>query len=449
MNSVAVNLIEFHQACLLLPKMLDEEYQALRASIRSGYDSNKPIELFDGKILDGRHRYQACNDEKIEPRFITLTDIDPYDYVRKVHEGRRSWSNQVQKALVIGELLKMSDEFQADQQRIKDEGNRKRAEAAVGNDNSTGSNQYSSKPTRTVVPQTLAPLSYEPPQLLTQSPPSVAIPSPPPVRPSIPQIAATPVYAPPPKVELPEPPKPAKQPERTTAVVAAKIGVNRGAVEQAQTIQDKRPDLAEKVKSGEMKPGEALRQIKKDQVAEKVGALPEGKFRVIYADPPWSYNDKCDTGSVQSGGAEKHYPSMSLAELSAIPIPDRTPNDAVLFLWVTSPLLPDGLKLANDWGFKYKSAFIWDKVKHNMGHYNSVRHEILMICTKGSCTPDVAKLYDSVQVIERSDKHSEKPEEFREIIDTLYPHGPRMELFRRGEVPAGWTVWGSDGAEVL
>ena len=231
--------------------MLDEEYQALRSSIRSGYDNNKPIELFDGKILDGRHRYQACNDEKIDPRFITLTDIDPYDYVRKVHEGRRSWSNQVQKALVIGELLKMSDEFQSIQQQIRDEANRKRAEATKAQD--FKGNQYTVIETQkeVVVPQAMAP----PPK-----------PTPP--------ISINPVYTPPPKAELPEQPKPAKQPERTTAVIATKIGVNRGAVEQAQTIQEKRPDLADKVKSGEMKPGEALRQIKKDQFKQTVKEAP-------------------------------------------------------------------------------------------------------------------------------------------------------------------------------
>ena len=55
--------------------MAPDEYQALRASISAGYDGSKPIELFDGKILDGRHRYLACLDEKITPQFITLTDI--------------------------------------------------------------------------------------------------------------------------------------------------------------------------------------------------------------------------------------------------------------------------------------------------------------------------------------------------------------------------------------
>lgn len=138
---------------------------------------------------------------------------------------------------------------------------------------------------------------------------------------------------------------------------------------------------------------------------------------------------------------------MSLSELSSLGIKDLSTDDAVLFLWATSPLLPDALKLSDAWGFKYKSAFIWDKVKHNMGHYNSVRHELLLICTRGSCTPDVVRLFDSVQSIERTDKHSEKPEEFRVIIDTLYPHGSRIELFRRGAAPEGWAVWGNEAED--
>jgi len=84
---------------------------------------------------------------------------------------------------------------------------------------------------------------------------------------------------------------------------------------------------------------------------------------------------------------------------------------------------------------------VWDKIKHNMGHYNSVRHEFLLICTRGSCTPDVVKLYDSVQAIERTE-HSKKPEEFRAIIDTLYTHGNKIELFAR-QPADGWEVWGN------
>lgn len=161
------------------------------------------------------------------------------------------------------------------------------------------------------------------------------------------------------------------------------------------------------------------------------------KYRVIYADPPWSYNDQQDTEKL--GGAVKHYPTMSISEICNLPVPSA--DDAVLFLWVTSPLLEDSFKVIRAWGFKYKTSFVWDKVLHNMGHYNSVRHEFLLVATKGSCTPDVRKLFDSVVSIERTD-HSAKPEEFRQIIDTIYPLGNRIELFARTSAD-NWDVWGN------
>lgn len=161
------------------------------------------------------------------------------------------------------------------------------------------------------------------------------------------------------------------------------------------------------------------------------------KYRVIYADPPWSYNDKQDTGML--GGAVKHYTTMPLNDICELPVPSA--DNAVLFMWVTSPLLEDSFKVINAWGFKYKSSFVWDKVAHNMGHYNSVRHEFLLIATKGSCTPDVKRLFDSVVSIERTE-HSRKPKEFRDMIDTLYPTGNRLEMFAR-EAPDGWDVWGN------
>ena len=160
------------------------------------------------------------------------------------------------------------------------------------------------------------------------------------------------------------------------------------------------------------------------------------KYRVIYADPPWSYNDKQDTEML--GGAVKHYSTMPLEDICALPVPAA--DDAVLFLWVTSPMLEDCFKVINAWGFKYKSSFVWDKIAHNMGHYNSVRHEFLLIATRGSCTPDVPRLLDSVISIERTE-HSRKPGEFRDMIDMLYPVGNRLELFAR-EAPEGWDVWG-------
>lgn len=169
--------------------------------------------------------------------------------------------------------------------------------------------------------------------------------------------------------------------------------------------------------------------------------LPSGQYHVIYADPPWSYGDKLIEGY---GAAEHHYPAMTTDTLAAMPVQSLVSDTGVLFLWATSPMLPDALRICEAWGFEYKATFVWDKVKHNFGHYNSVRHELLLIATRGSFLPRTNTLIDSVQTIERTDKHSEKPEEFRAIIDTLYPGTKRIELFRRGAAPDGWEVWGNE-----
>lgn len=196
---------------------------------------------------------------------------------------------------------------------------------------------------------------------------------------------------------------------------------------------------------------EVGKDIRAAQKAERIEKASSGgqsvdifttdkKYRVIYADPPWSYNDKLDLDC--SGGAEKHYNTMPLDEIAALPIERIAEKNAVLFLWTTNPLIFDSKQIFEAWGFTYKSMFIWDKVKTGMGHYNSVRHEMLLICTRGSCTPDTPRMFDSVQSIERSSNHSEKPQEFREIIETLYA-GEKIELFARVK-REGWDVWGNE-----
>ena len=110
-------------------------------------------------------------------------------------------------------------------------------------------------------------------------------------------------------------------------------------------------------------------------------------------------------------------------------------------------MLMDAGRVIEAWGFRYKTSLVWDKGRHNFGFYVSVRHELLLIATRGSCTPDVKKPQPkSVQAIKRSGRHSEKPEEFRTIIETLYTHGAKVELFARKQ-SEGWTAWGNQAGE--
>ena len=126
--------------------------------------------------------------------------------------------------------------------------------------------------------------------------------------------------------------------------------------------------IAQKIITNEAKSVvDARRLLKRDEVKEV--SKPDGKYRVIYADPPWCYNDKRDGNTT---GAEDHYPSMTIQELCELPVKELAEENAVLFLWVTSPMLEECFQVIKEWDFKYKTSFVWDKVKHNMGHYNSV-----------------------------------------------------------------------------
>lgn len=399
--------MENHPAANEFPMMDDKRFKDLLDDIKAN-GLRVPITLHDGKVLDGRNRQKACDELGIQPDY-DMYEGDPYAYVWSLNGNRRDLVKE-QRYLIWKECSEKSEAWQAEQKRIRDEANRKRSEAA--SDGRVGRAAANNTPEQRYI-------AWEEKQDGGGD-----------------EFSAS--------TECGQS-KVSPRGQGSTAKAKAS-NTNRGAVERGDTLAKKRPDLAEKVRLGEMKPAAAHRQMKQDEVAENVSALPTDEYTVIYADPPWKYNDaqavKGDYGT-GTGAANSHYPSMTLSELKSLDVESLAADNCVLFLWATSPLLPDSLELVKAWGFKYKSSFVWDKVKHNMGHYNSVRHEFLLVCTKGSCTPQVSKLFDSVQSIERG-QHSEKPSEFREIIETLYPHGRRIELFCRGEAPDGWDAWGNE-----
>ena len=231
---------------------------------------------------------------------------------------------------------------------------------------------------------------------------------------------------------------------------AEKIGWSTGKVAMFDIVKAKAPEeIKAKLRTGEVSINQAYKEVKKEEVETKRKEIRETfekqdvevkdkKYRIIYADPPWKYGNAMPEYVTEP---QDYYLLMNTEDICAMPIKDITEKDAVLFLWSTSPHLPEALEVAKAWGFTYKTTFIWDKIKHNMGHYNSVRHEILLVCTKGACTPDVKRLFDSVVSEERTE-HSKKPNIFREIIETIYTYGNKIELFAR-ESPEGWDVFGN------
>ena len=172
------------------------------------------------------------------------------------------------------------------------------------------------------------------------------------------------------------------------------------------------------------------------------------RYDVIYADPPWSYQVWSNKGKGRS--AESHYPTMQKTAIQKLPISDICQKDCVLFLWVTSPCLIEGLELIKAWGFTYKTvAFTWikqcrksEKIFMGMGYYMRANAEYCLLATKGKVLERKSHSVSSV-IISHLEQHSKKPDETRKRIVELFGDRPRIELFAR-QYTDGWDVWGNE-----
>lgn len=173
----------------------------------------------------------------------------------------------------------------------------------------------------------------------------------------------------------------------------------------------------------------------------------DGKYSIIYADPPWPFRVWSPKGAGRS--PEHHYPTMRIEDICALPVADIAAKDSALFLWVTFPTLDRAFEVIRAWGFTYKAvAFCW--VKRNkkspgwftgMGRWTRANAEICLLATRGSprrIAADVRQIIDTP-----IEAHSKKPDEARARIERLMGDLPRIELFARQKAP-GWDVWGNE-----
>jgi N6-adenosine-specific RNA methylase IME4 len=163
---------------------------------------------------------------------------------------------------------------------------------------------------------------------------------------------------------------------------------------------------------------------------------------VLYADPPWHFEVYNEESGVERA-AGNHYSTMSLDEISALPIPSLATPDAVLFMWTTAPHLQESFQVFAAWGFEYKTNAVWVKDKIGLGYFIRGQHEHLLIATRGDMPcPLPANRPPSVINAPRRE-HSRKPDEAYELIERMYPELPKLELFARQQRP-GWAAWGNE-----
>ena len=175
--------------------------------------------------------------------------------------------------------------------------------------------------------------------------------------------------------------------------------------------------------------------------------LPPRRYEVIYADPPWDYKGQLQhagPGSGDSGGAVRHFSTVTTRELACLPMEKIAADDSLLFLWATSPHLDQAIALGKAWGFAWATvAFVWDKQRVNPGHYTLSQCELCLVFKRGRIpAPRGARNVRQLVSAPRG-RHSEKPAEVRARIEAMFPQQSKIELFARSRAP-GWDSWGEE-----
>jgi N6-adenosine-specific RNA methylase IME4/ParB-like chromosome segregation protein Spo0J len=225
---------------------------------------------------------------------------------------------------------------------------------------------------------------------------------------------------------------------KTRELAAGWAGVGARTLQDAATVKQHDPQLFEQVKQGGLGAADAARRVRRalrDQALPEPAPLPQGPFELLYADPPWQLG-----GADSDRAPENHYPTLPLAEIEALVLPAA--EDAVLFLWAVSSLLPEALAVMHAWGFAYRTSLVWVKDKIGLGAWVRHRHELLLVGRKGSFpAPDPGDRPDSVIEAARR-RHSQKPACVYELLEQMYPRASKLELFARSRRP-GWSGWGN------
>ena len=374
--------------------MSGEEYEGLVADIRR-YGLREPISVLDGRVLDGRNRYRACQEAGVKPRFQELNGEDsPLGFVLSMNLHRRHL-NESQRALV-GAKLKPFFEEEARQRKLSG----KRADLSA--------NLHQGRSSESAA------------NLVNVSPRSIATAT------AVLKAGASEHVGLVDKGELPV----------HTAGFLAKLR----KTEQEEIISEGRQAVAFAAKRIERQLKEKRGEENLNRFYKKVQPLRElGRHPIILADPPWPY----EHSESYSRDPQSRYPAMSLTEIGNLEVPDICTDDAILFLWSPIPKVMEAGEVVKAWGFDYRTGFVWDKKSIGMGRYLRQQHELLLIARRGNPPVPLPKNRHSSGIYAPRKAHSEKPEEFYRIIERMYPGLPKIELFAR-KPREGWDCWGNE-----
>jgi len=179
------------------------------------------------------------------------------------------------------------------------------------------------------------------------------------------------------------------------------------------------------------------------------GDMAGKRFGVILADPPWAYDCTSPTaanyetldGDSNPAGISHYYDTMTAEQIAAMPVREIAEENSVLFLWATNPLMPEAFAVLKAWGYKYKTLLTWEKENgKGMGYWFRGVTEHCLLGVRG----DVKAFRSPIKNLIRNKvgRHSAKPEQMHEIIESVTQGMERVELFARLHRPR-WTAWGN------
>ena len=169
-------------------------------------------------------------------------------------------------------------------------------------------------------------------------------------------------------------------------------------------------------------------------------------YELIYADPPWKYNERKNAATKFGRGTP--YPTMTTDDICALDIPAIAADNCALALWATGPRIPDAMRVIDAWGFRYCTIlFTWAKISKSgayrllPGYYTGSNAEICFLGARGSVPVDDKSVRQIIAA--PLERHSKKPAEAYDRLDRLWPDAKRIELFAR-DARDGWHAWGNE-----
>lgn len=389
----------WHPLADIFPWIEGEAFKALVDDVRKN-GVLEPIVFHEGMILDGRNRYMAAREVGIPYPRIDYDGPDPLAFVIARNLSRRHLDTS-QRAMVASRLAKLTPGRPAENAETSVISSTQEEAAAVLNV-SVDSVQAARKVEEAGTPELV--------KAVDAGKVSVSAAA---------ALAALPV-------------------ERQVEIIGEVAKTGNGKKAFAQVAKKVRAETQERKK--------VARAVKENILGERLTRLPDKRFGVILADPEWQFEPHSrETGMDRA--ADNHYPTSSLDVIKARPVASIAADDCVLFLWATAPMLPQALEVMAAWGFSYASQIVWVKDRIGTGYWFRNKHEVLLVGTRGSVpAPAMGTQYPSV-IDAAVLMHSQKPNDFLEMIEKYFPTLPKIELNRRGPARPGWSAWGNEAED--